>query len=214
MAISDVFKNAAGWVKTHPAYSIGGAGGAVFVGYLFYKQNQSKSTASGASGTQPTSATSQFASGDLNATPSYDYLYGFYTGDQQGGTSGGSSSGGTSGTSGQNVMVRAQSNTPWDQKNAGVPLRDAPAGNGNILAYVPWGSPVNVSGAVHTGKPNTQGGSPNWYPVNYGGQTGYISALDLVGIGIGRAVSSFQKMMSHHDLWSTPDTWVSGAMMN
>ena len=211
MAIPNVFKQAGGWVKSHPGYSIGGAGGAVFIGVLLYKQEKAKAknTASGASsGMQPSGG---LAPGDASAYPSYDYLYGFYTGDQggsSGGSSGSSSGGSSGGTSGGSTAVRAQTNTPWDQQHQGVPLRDSPAGSGNILAYVPWGSSVNISGAAVQGTPNTQGGSSSWLPVNYGGQTGYISALDLVGAGIGAGIqgikSGWARFMDNHlAIWNS-----------
>ena len=103
--MANIFQKAVGWMKANPGYTIGGAGGVGFIVYLVYKQNQANAqsnTASGASGTSPTDATSQFASGDMNATPSYDYLYGYYEGD----------TGSTSGSSGFQEMPPAPGPPP------------------------------------------------------------------------------------------------------
>lgn len=199
---ADQVKAAVGWIKANPGYAIGGAGGAAFVGYLIYKQSQQdKAQPSGASGTTPSGS-------DLQATPTYDYLYGYYQGNPppDSGTSGGTDTGTPPPTSGQqSAMVRAQTGTAWDKSHSGVPLRQQAAGSSQIITYVPWGSPVNLSGAKVTGSQNTAGGSPDWYPVSYGGQIGYISVLDLVGIGIGRVVSGWRRMMTtQHSLFFTP----------
>lgn len=110
MSLASIAQKGVEWIKANPGYAIGGAGGAGFIAYLVYKQAQTgkqNSTASGASGTQATDATSQFAMGDLTATPTYDYLYGYYQGNPpndtgttntSGGSSGGTDSGGDTGS--------------------------------------------------------------------------------------------------------------------
>lgn len=199
MAFSEIFKKAGGWVKSHPAYSIGGAGGAVFIGYLLYKQEQAKaqqSTASGASGTQPSQATSQFAAGDFNATPSYDYLYGFYTGDQQAGSSGGSSSGGSSG------------GTPPPTPQP-PPVPGPTAVWVTVGKEVPSGSSLQSLGATQADNPWAAG--YNWNLPLPDGTEVKLEKLGMAGArGIGSGViSGWNRIMSHHDIWNSPDTWVS-----
>lgn len=218
MAIPNVFKQAGGWVKSHPGYSIGGAGGAVFIGVLLYKQEKAKAknTASGASsGMQPSSG---LQPGDASAYPSYDYLYGFYSGDQQGGSAGGSSGGSAGGSSGgsssgfpKTGTVRATTGSQYDQQYGGVELFATPATNafgGHNVATVPFGSSIQLlSQTSGTPYSDTSGGSSTYYLT----PQGYINSQDVTGIGGGARTrlgiihaSGWQQFMSNHlALWNS-----------
>lgn len=205
MAVSDLFKQATAWVKKNPGYAIGGAGGAGFVGYLVYKQSQQKkqqSTASGASGTQPSTATSEFAAGDMNATPSYDYLYGYYTGGQSGGsnppppTTNPPPSGNPppsdavfyttkQGDTVATIYQAAQSLSPHYWGEDRILLANANLTGYNYSSPLPAGLKVQVAGTV----------------------AGY-------GAGVLGIKTGWQRVMSQHHLWSMPDTWADYVGVN
>lgn len=68
----------------------------------------------------------------------------------------------------------------WDSKrkngSRGVPL-DSSAGSG-LEAYIPYGANLTVTGpAVHG--PKTTHGKGLYYPVSYGGMTGFVNSIDL-----------------------------------
>lgn len=64
----------------------------------------------------------------------------------------------------------------------GVPLRSS--AGGSVSSEIPWGTSVNITGAAVSGGA-TGGGSSVYMPVSWNGQSGFVSALDLIGIGAG-----------------------------
>lgn len=96
--------------------------------------------------------------------------------------------GNTSGTTTSNIKIRpSQALTggifqQYDQGHSGIPLRNSPGGS--QYTPIPFGASVTLTGNAQSG-PQTGGNSTIYYPVTYNGQSGYVSALDLTGLGGG-----------------------------
>jgi hypothetical protein len=211
--MANLFSKAVGWVKANPGYAIGGAGGVGFIGYLVYKQQQSaRQTASGASGTQATDATSQFAGGDLNATPSYDYLYGYYQGNppdttssldtQTGGSSGGTT-GGSSGGSNGGIVAPGPSGGVNSGNSSPIvagaqSLRQIAMQYGETLQQLyqdnVW---LGMLGGDYSAGKNY---NPD-LPGNVQGKT--LIVRSGTGIGFGFIRSGWHRIINHQALWST-----------
>ncbi len=108
-----------------------------------------------------------------------------------GGDTSGGSGGGSSGPTGFIGSIRAAGALPYDTTHSGIPLRSGPFGS--ILSEIPFGANVTVTGPAINGPSNfgtSGGGSQLWYPVSFNGQTGYISAYDLMSSGPGSTTAS------------------------
>jgi hypothetical protein len=59
---------------------------------------------------------------------------------------------------------------------AGLNFRSGAGTNYGIYNTMPYGTSLNITG------PATQGGGYSWYPVSYGGRTGYVAGQYLTGV--------------------------------
>lgn len=85
------------------------------------------------------------------------------------------------------VQIRAQqtrgTQAVFDQTHSGVFLFSGP-GSGSS-STVPFGATVEVTGNAQPGASNGTDGATLYYPISYNGQSGWVSSLDLIGIGSG-----------------------------
>lgn len=78
----------------------------------------------------------------------------------------------------------------YDASHAGVPLRGTLQGgstSNNILGIIPWGAQVEITGNPQAGQSqwgdaSLPGSNTLWYPVQYNGQSGEVSAYDISAI--------------------------------
>jgi hypothetical protein len=172
-------------LQEHPLFMAMAAIAVAIILYYLYK------TVTGSSGTASTSQlTGQpFLSGtgldggqqqpvNLNFTATGTLP----TGGTNNGTGG---TGGTGGLQGQPQLggfwgiIRPSSNSGWDTKYAGIPVRSAVGNTSSFQGLLPYGSQVQIIGPAINGSSNRAVGSPQsseWYPIAGGG---FISAGDL-----------------------------------
>lgn len=103
---------------------------------------------------------------------------------------------------GQQATIRARNTSgvtsQYDTSTPqGVPF-DVSPGQYESEGWVPYGAVVTISGAAVQGPSNFQHGTPQeqavgsnvWYPIQYNGQSGYVSAFDLAGYSPSNGVQS------------------------
>lgn len=86
------------------------------------------------------------------------------------------------------IMIRGKTPVdPVDGKQTSVPFWSSPGGS--KMGSIPFGSAIQQIAAIISGPVNKSASgayqSSQWYPVSYGGQTGYVSAIDVGGSGTG-----------------------------
>lgn len=83
-----------------------------------------------------------------------------------------------------NALVRGKGSSDGSN-SAGVPLRLSP-NDYTTVGQVPFNAQIQLSGPPTNGQNNfndgTPGGSTLWYPVTYGGASGWLSAYDIGSI--------------------------------
>lgn len=169
--------------KKQPWYVWAGAaaGGGVVL-FVLVKQHMAASASSAASNTtssQTSQASNPLSGYDLSSMAGLPYGY------EDGYPSGNPPPPPTTTIQQQlEGLIRAKETTgpyaSYDKTHSGIPLRNAPGGT--QLSLVPFGATVAVSGSAVTGPMNSQSGTDDWYPVTYGGQSGYVSSADLANI--------------------------------
>lgn len=84
-------------------------------------------------------------------------------------------------TPGLEGIIRSSTGQGYDKTNPeGIPFRTSPGGAES--SKVPFGATVQITGKAISGPPNAKGGSTQWYPASYSGQTGFISSADFLNI--------------------------------
>lgn len=88
----------------------------------------------------------------------------------------------------------------WDAQGLGIPIRGTLQGgstSNDILGYIPFGAQVEITGSPQVGQSqwgdaSLPGSNDLWYPVQYNGESGFVSGYDLATInGAGGPVGPF-----------------------
>lgn len=174
-----------------PAWAWGGlAAAAVWFFFLRQRGAPSPSGTSSSNGTSP--------AGQATTDYSLGYAQGLQSAGAQQGTT----------TNGLTLLIRQALSTgptaPYDQGAQGPPIRQSP-GISPTIGTAPFGSKITATGAAVTGQANELG-NPLWYPVQYGGQTGWLNAGDVAGTGGARPGNS----RSLAPVWSDAHPAVGG----
>lgn len=174
---------AGGWLKGHWLWIVGGLGAVFVVYYFFLKNNNSNAynaaidpnTGMPVGATSPDQLWGSQLDADMQQMMSFQNQMIGILQQQQGTPTSGTGTTTTTGSFADKVRAFKSS---WDSKRnrKGVPIDTSPGSHNE--GTIPFGASLTVTGPAVSG-PKTTHGTGMYYPVTWGGMTGFVNSIDL-----------------------------------